>query len=654
MSDNRKLAGLWIPQNLRGRRLHRRFKAITHIASLPDNHLCPKRVLDSLVPNHPDLKLITSMSIHLHNSQPQTISLTAAPRQSKLRAMLPYIWDYRGRVLLALLLLVLAKLANVGIPIVLKHIVDTLDNHSHTLPLALLAAYGLLRLGSSLFNELRDAVFARVRFQAMRRLSNTALTHLHRLSLRFHIERQTGAISRDLERGTRSVSTILNYMIFHIIPTFAEFGLIAMILFSQYDPQFVIITVITVAVYVAFTFAVTEWRMEFRHTANHAESQANNQAIDSLVNYETVKYFGNEAFEVRRYDETLQQWEEASVKSQTSMSTLNFGQSAIIAIGVTLMMIFASQGVVAGRMSIGDLVLVNTFLLQLFIPLNFLGIVYRSTKYALADMELMFNLLDHPTEIQDSPTAYPLEVGEGAIHFDRVSFDYQPERPILQEVSFDIPPGHKIAIVGTSGAGKTTIARLLCRFYEVTGGRILINGQDIREVTQASLRASIGIVPQDTVLFNDTIYYNIVYARPQASREEVIEAARLAHIHHFIESLPKGYDTVVGERGLKLSGGEKQRVAIARVILKRAKILIFDEATSSLDSKSEQAIQAALEEVATQHTTLVIAHRLSTIVDAEQILVMEQGQIIERGTHAELLNQGGMYAHLWALQQEES
>lgn len=584
-------------------------------------------------------------------------TISSAHSRQHLHQLFPYLWDYRGRVLLALIFLVLSKLANVGVPMVLKYIVDALtQTHTatHTLPIALLTMYGVLRLSSSLFNELRDAVFAKVRFRAMRQLSNHALTHLHKLSLRFHLDRQTGAISRDVERGTRSVSTILNYMIFQIIPTFAEFLFIALILFMQYNLHFVLTTIITVVIYVAFTFAVTEWRMEFRYHANQMESQANNQAIDSLVNYETVKYFGNEAYEVQRYDQTLQQWEESSVKSQTSMSTLNFGQSAIIAIGVTLMMIFASQGVVKGEMSLGDLVLVNAFLLQLFIPLNFLGIVYRSLKYALVDMELMFKLLANQPEIQDQPQAQPFIIGKGEIRFENVSFHYQPARPILQNISFTVPAGHKIALVGASGAGKSTIARLLFRFYEVTGGRILIDGQDTHCVKQASLRAAIGIVPQDTVLFNDTIYYNIAYARPGATREEVITAAKLANIHYFIESLPNGYDTMVGERGLKLSGGEKQRVAIARVILKRPKILVFDEATSSLDSKSEQAIQTALAEMAANHTTLVIAHRLSTIVDAEQILVMEQGHIIERGTHAELLSiPGGVYAHLWTLQQEE-
>jgi ATP-binding cassette, subfamily B, heavy metal transporter len=573
-----------------------------------------------------------------------------------LRDMLPYIWDYKGRVLLALSFLVVAKIANVSIPIVLKYIVDVLDKAQHAapvLPIVLLLAYGILRLSSSLFNELRDVVFARVRYRAMRRLSNNVLTHLHQLSLRFHLERQTGAISRDLERGTRSVSSILNYMIFQIIPTFAEFALILAILFVQYDIKFVIVTSITVVIYVLFTLAVTEWRMEFRHIMNAKESQANNQAIDSLVNYETVKSYGNEAYEVRRYDETLAQWEEAAVKSQTSMSTLNFGQSAIIAIGVTLIMIFAAQGVVDGTMSLGDLVLVNAFLLQLFIPLNFLGIVYRSIKYALADMDLMFKLLENEPEIQDAPQARPLDVGEGGICFNNVDFYYQPDRQILRNIHFDIPAGHKVAIVGASGAGKSTIARLLFRYYDVTNGRISINGQDIRTVTQASLRAAIGIVPQDTVLFNDTIYHNLAYAMPTATKDEIIAAAKLANIHTFIESLPKGYDTVVGERGLKLSGGEKQRVAIARAILKQPKILIFDEATSSLDSKSEKLIQTALAQVAANHTTLVIAHRLSTIVDADQILVMEHGRIIERGTHTSLLNAKGVYTHLWTLQQQE-
>jgi ATP-binding cassette, subfamily B, heavy metal transporter len=590
------------------------------------------------------------------NQRRTTRAHTNRNDRQNLRDILPYIWDYRGRVLLALLLLVFAKIANVTVPITLKYIVDALDKTQQatpTLPIVLLAAYGILRFSSALFNELRDIIFARVRYRAMRRLSNKVLTHLHNLSLRFHLERQTGAISRDLERGTRSISAILNYLIFQIIPTFAEFLLIALILFTQYDLIFALITFMTVFVYVMFTLAVTEWRMAFRHTMNAKESEANNQAIDSLVNYETVKSLGNEAFEIRRYDQTLAQWEEAAVKTQTSMSALNVGQSTIIAIGVTLIMIFASQGVVDGEMSLGDLVLINAFLLQLFIPLNFLGVVYRAIKYALADMDLMFKLLQNEPEIQDAPDAVSLKIGEGGICFQEVNFAYQTERKILSKITFDVPPGHKVAVVGPSGAGKSTLARLLLRFYEVSSGCISINGQNIQTVTQSSLRAVMGIVPQDTVLFNETIYYNIAYAYPQATQAEVIEAAKLAHLHTFITSLPNGYDTKVGERGLKLSGGEKQRVAIARAMLKKPNILIFDEATSSLDSESEQLIQTALSQIAVNHTTLVIAHRLSTIVDADEILVMEKGHIIERGTHHALLSANGVYAHLWALQQEE-
>jgi ATP-binding cassette subfamily B protein len=560
-----------------------------------------------------------------------------------IRAMLPYLWTYKGRVSAALTALIFAKLANVGVPLVLKDIVDTLTNvQPIVLPVLLLAAYGGLRLATALFNELRDVLFAKVRYGAMRQVSSQVISHLHALSLRFHLERNTGGISRDIERGTRSISTILNYLIFSIIPTFAEFALIAAILFTQYELKFALITFATVAVYIGFTFAITEWRIEYRHLMNSLESKANNQAIESLINYETVKYFGNESLEARRHNETLQQWEDAATKSQTSMSALNFGQSAIIAIGVSIIMVFASQGVVEGRMSLGDLVLVNTFLLQLFIPLNFLGMVYRSVKYALADMDMMFKLLTQIPEIQDKTDAKDLDVGAGEVRFSNVSFYYNQERPILHQVDFTVPAGHK-----------STLVRLIFRFYEIQAGSIQINGQDIREVTQDSLRAAIGIVPQDTVLFNDSLYFNILYARPSASPEEVYRAAKLANLHDFINSLPQGYETVVGERGLKLSGGEKQRVAIARVILKNPKIMIFDEATSSLDSKSEQAIQNALASVAEHHTTLVIAHRLSTIIDAEQILVMDHGQIIERGTHQELLALQGSYAHLWALQQQE-
>ncbi len=573
-----------------------------------------------------------------------------------LRSLTPFLWDYRGRVALALAFLVLSKVANVGVPLVLKHIVDALDANgraSLVLPLALLLGYGALRLTSSLFNELRDSVFARVRHGAMRQVSIRVLEHLHRLSLRYHLERKTGGVSRDIERGTRSVSSLLNYMVFSILPTLVEVALITGILLGKYDRWFVIVAFASVIAYILFTFRITEWRMKYRVRMNATDSMANTQAIDSLINYETVKYFGNEAHELRRYNQSLQEWEDAAVKSQTSLSVLNIGQAAIIAAGVTTLMILAAQGVVAGTLTLGDLVLINALLLQLFIPLNFLGVVYSQLKHAIADMQLMFDVLEREPEIQDRPGAADLEVGDGGVRFDRVSFAYDPQRPILHDVSFTIPPGHKVAVVGPSGAGKSTLARLLFRFYDVQSGRILINGQDIRMVTQHSLRRAIGIVPQDTVLFNDTLRYNIGYAKPGASQEEIEQAAKAANIHDFIVSLPKGYDSVVGERGLKLSGGEKQRVAIARAILKNPRILVFDEATSSLDSRSEQVILETLRAAARHHTTLVIAHRLSTVIDADQILVMENGRIVERGPHQQLLEQQGVYAHLWELQQQE-
>ncbi len=573
-----------------------------------------------------------------------------------IKGMVPFLWEYRGRALLALISLILAKSANVGVPVVLKEIVDGLEQAEKTqlmLPLFLLLAYGALKLSSSAFNELRDAIFARVRFHAMRRLSTRVMHHLHNLSLRYHLERRTGAISRDLERGTRSVSSILNYMVFSILPMLVEFSLVAAILLINYDPHFALITFGTVAVYIAFTFAITEWRMEYRLEANRQESSANNQAFDALINYETVKYFGNERLEQERYDRTLDGWENSSVMAQTSMSLLNFGQGAIIAVGVTIIMIYAANGVVEGSMSIGDLVLVNAFMLQIFIPLNFLGIVYRQIKYALADMDLIFKLLELEPEIRDKEDARSLQVNGGAIRFEQVSFSYQEDRAILHGVDFAVEPGEKVAIVGQSGAGKSTLGRLLFRFYDVSEGCIRIDGQDLREVTQQSLRAAIGIVPQDTVLFNDTILYNLQYGRPEARREEIETAARMAHIHDFIASLPQGYDTLVGERGLKLSGGEKQRIAIARAMLKRPRILLFDEATSSLDSRTEQAIQVTLKEVARHHTTLVIAHRLSTIVDAQRILVMDQGRIVESGSHAELLARNGRYAEMWRLQLDD-
>jgi len=593
------------------------------------------------------------VSIHAKHTETPVGGL---PDWRDLNRVAPYVWAYRGRVLGAILSLLAAKLATVAVPLTLKAIVDALDTtagRALALPLVLLLAYGGLRVASALFNELRDAVFARVRYNAMRRLSVEVLEHLHALSLRYHLDRRTGNIARDLERGTQSISSILNYLVFNILPTLAEFGLVAGILFHQYPARFAGVTLLTVALYVAFTVAVTNWRMHFRHTMNALDSQANGQAIDSLLNYETVKYFNNEAFEVRRYDQTLSRWADAAVRSTVTMSMLNFGQGLIIALGVTLIMIFAAKGVVAGTMTLGDLVLVNALMLQLFLPLNFLGVIYRALNYAFADMDRILKLLKVPPEVADRPGAGPLEIRHAHVRFEGVHFAYTPERPILRGVDFEIPPAHKVAVVGPSGAGKSTLARLLFRFYDVTAGRISIDGQDIRDCTLESLHRAIGVVPQDTVLFNETLFYNIQYGRPEASREEVIEAARMAALHEFIERLPQGYQTVVGERGLKLSGGEKQRVAIARVILKRPRILVFDEATSSLDSRSEQAILTALKKVSAHTTTLVIAHRLSTIVDADQILVLDAGCIVERGGHRELLEAGGLYAHLWSLQQEE-
>ena len=572
-----------------------------------------------------------------------------------IRTLLPYLREFKGRVALSMVFLILAKLANVGVPLVLKSIVDALNRPKAlvVLPLFLLLAYGALRLGNTLFAELRDVVFAKVLQRSIRRVALKVFRHLHDLALRFHLERQTGGVSRDIERGTAGIRFLMNFMLFNILPTLFEMGLVMVILLLKYNPWFCVVTLITLVAYIVYTLAITEWRMIFRRTMNEMDSKANTRAVDSLLNYETVKYFGNEGYEAQRYDSTLATWESAAVRNQTSLSVLNVGQGAIIASGVTALMLMAANGVTKGTMTLGDLVLVNSFLIQLYMPLHFLGFVYREIRHSLADMERMFNLLDQAPEVYDKPGARELDVRNGTIRFEHVSFGYDARRQILSDVDFQVPSGHKVAVVGASGAGKSTLSRLLFRFYDVGSGRILIDGQDIRDVTQHSLRAAIGIVPQDTVLFNDTIYYNIAYGRPDATREEIVQVARAAHIHQFIESLPDKYESLVGERGLKLSGGEKQRVAIARTLLKNPRVLIFDEATSALDSKTERAIQAELQEIARNHTTLVIAHRLSTVMDADQILVMDHGRIVERGTHGELIVRSGVYAHLWALQQQE-
>ena len=585
----------------------------------------------------------------------QTLSSDHRADWQAIRSLLPYLWEFKWRVVIALSLLVLAKLANVSVPLVLKDIIDAMDASHQALavPVALIVAYGVLRLFSTLFGELRDAVFAKVTQRAIRRVALQVFEHLHSLSLRFHLDRQTGGVSRDIERGTRGIGFLLNFMLFNILPTLLEIGLVAAILFAKYSAWFAVITFVTLIVYIAFTLFITEWRMVVRRSMNDLDSKANSRAIDSLLNYETVKYFGNERYEARRYDENMQRWEVAAVRNATSLALLNAGQSFIIAIGITALMLLAAEEVARGAMTLGDLVLVNVFMIQLYMPLHFLGFVYREIRHALADMEKMFGLLHEHREVADAPDAQVLKPGRADVKFGRVCFGYTPERQILFDVDFSIPAGQTVAVVGASGAGKSTLSRLLFRFYDVQQGRILVNGQDIRAVTQGSLRAAIGIVPQDTVLFNDTIYYNIAYGRPDATREEIIAAAQAAHIHGFIETLPQGFETMVGERGLKLSGGEKQRVAIARAILKNPAILIFDEATSALDSKSEKAIQAELRGIALNRTTLIIAHRLSTVVEADQILVMDKGRIVERGTHRELLMLDGLYAQMWSLQKQE-
>ncbi len=574
-----------------------------------------------------------------------------------IKSLLPYLWAWKGRVIFALSCLLAAKLTNVAVPLVFKDIIDsfslTRDQALLLVPLGLLAAYGALRFSTALFTELREIFFARVTQHAVRTIALQVFEHLHALSLRFHLERQTGGLTRDIERGTRSVSSLINYTLYSILPTLVEIALVLGILIARYDWTFTLITLSTLTLYVIFTILVSNWRTVLRREVNELDSAANIRAIDSLLNYETVKYFNNERWEHDRYNEQMMKWETAQIRSQISLSWLNLGQSIIIAAGVSLMMWRAAVGASEGRMTVGDIVLVNAFLIQLYMPLNHLGVLYREIRQSLTDIERMFGLLHRNREVRDADDARDVAPGPCAVSFEQVNFAYEPTRQILFDVSFTIPAGRTVAVVGHSGSGKSTLARLLFRFYDTTTGAVKINGSDLRALTQSSVRAAIGIVPQDTVLFNDSIFYNIQYGRPTASREEVFAAARAAHIHDFIEGLPEKYETRVGERGLKLSGGEKQRVAIARALLKNPPILIFDEATSALDSKTEKAIQAELEQAAVGRTTLTIAHRLSTVMNADEILVMDAGRIIERGSHRDLLERNGMYAQMWALQQQE-